>query len=158
MRPKAIYGRLCRNFGRKSRSLVSGPGIGLMLGIPKDSSRIWRKFGAGPFSAILSALGLATFSPARTGLFLGAHEATSQGGHPSWIAPASNSLNFGVLTNPKPVSSQKALPRHITPLRLVDVGSHNLPPLRIRRPRRHTRTTRQSGSDTKLSHPGPAPP
>ncbi|KAI5350928.1 hypothetical protein L3X38_003819 [Prunus dulcis] len=35
-------------------------------------------------SAILSALGLATFSPARTVLFLGAHEATSQGGHPSW--------------------------------------------------------------------------
>ncbi|KAI5346815.1 hypothetical protein L3X38_014694 [Prunus dulcis] len=28
------------------------------------------------------------------------------------------------------------------------------PPLRARRPRRHTRTTRQSGSDTKLSHPG----
>ncbi|KAI5335265.1 hypothetical protein L3X38_025398 [Prunus dulcis] len=59
-------------------------------------------------SRILSALGLATFSPARTVLFLGAHEATSQGGHPSWIAPASNSLNFGVPTNPKPVSSQKA--------------------------------------------------
>ncbi|KAI5343455.1 hypothetical protein L3X38_011331 [Prunus dulcis] len=35
-------------------------------------------------SVILSALGLATFSPARTVLFLGAHEATSQGGHPSW--------------------------------------------------------------------------
>ncbi|KAI5321980.1 hypothetical protein L3X38_031052 [Prunus dulcis] len=35
-------------------------------------------------SMILSALGLATFSPARTVLFLGAHEATSQGGHPSW--------------------------------------------------------------------------
>ncbi|KAI5322829.1 hypothetical protein L3X38_031901 [Prunus dulcis] len=35
-------------------------------------------------STILSALGLATFSPARTVLFLGAHEATSQGGHPSW--------------------------------------------------------------------------
>ncbi|KAI5343433.1 hypothetical protein L3X38_011309 [Prunus dulcis] len=35
-------------------------------------------------SRILSALGLATFSPARTVLFLGAHEATSQGGHPSW--------------------------------------------------------------------------
>ncbi|KAI5348838.1 hypothetical protein L3X38_001725 [Prunus dulcis] len=27
-------------------------------------------------------------------------------------------------------------------------------PLRAQRPRRHTRTTRQSGSDTKLSHPG----
>ncbi|BBN67649.1 glutamate receptor 2.2, partial [Prunus dulcis] len=59
-------------------------------------------------SAILSALGLATFSPARTVLFLGAHEATSQGGHHPGIAPASNSLNFGVPTNPKPVSSQKA--------------------------------------------------
>ncbi|KAI5349403.1 hypothetical protein L3X38_002290 [Prunus dulcis] len=35
-------------------------------------------------SRILSALGLATFSPARTVLFLGAHEATSQGGHPFW--------------------------------------------------------------------------
>ncbi|KAI5311254.1 hypothetical protein L3X38_000304 [Prunus dulcis] len=30
--------------------------------------------------------------------------------HPG-IAPASNSLNFGVPTNPKPVSSQKASPR-----------------------------------------------
>ncbi|KAI5353675.1 hypothetical protein L3X38_006569 [Prunus dulcis] len=35
-------------------------------------------------SRILSALGLATFSLARTVLFLGAHEATSQGGHSSW--------------------------------------------------------------------------
>ncbi|KAI5322873.1 hypothetical protein L3X38_031945 [Prunus dulcis] len=68
-------------------------------------------------SRILSALGLATFSPARTVLFLGAHEATSQGEqlprvvtHPG-IALASNSLNFGVPTNPKPVSSQKASPR-----------------------------------------------
>ncbi|KAI5326728.1 hypothetical protein L3X38_035802 [Prunus dulcis] len=59
-------------------------------------------------SAILSALGLATFSPARTVLFLGAHEATSQGVTHPGIAPASNSLNFGVPTNPKPVSSQKA--------------------------------------------------
>ncbi|KAI5341097.1 hypothetical protein L3X38_020371 [Prunus dulcis] len=31
--------------------------------------------------------------------------------HPG-IAPASNSLNFGVPTNPKPVSSQKASPRN----------------------------------------------
>ncbi|KAI5347423.1 hypothetical protein L3X38_015302 [Prunus dulcis] len=52
--------------------------------------------------------------------------------HPG-IALAPNSLNFGVPTTPKPVSSQKAS---------------------ARRPRRHTRTTRQSGSDTKLSHPG----
>ncbi|KAI5333157.1 hypothetical protein L3X38_023287 [Prunus dulcis] len=61
-------------------------------------------------SAILSALGLATFSPARKDLFLGAHGATSQGVTHPGIAPASNSLNFGVPTNPKPVSSQKASP------------------------------------------------
>ncbi|KAI5324488.1 hypothetical protein L3X38_033561 [Prunus dulcis] len=59
-------------------------------------------------SAILSSLGLATFSPARKDLFLGAHGATSQGVTHPGIAPASNSLNFGVLTTPKPVSSQKA--------------------------------------------------
>ncbi|KAI5329486.1 hypothetical protein L3X38_028883 [Prunus dulcis] len=59
-------------------------------------------------NTILSALGLATFSPARTVLFLGAHGATSQGVTHPGIAPASNSLNFGVPTNPKPVSSQKA--------------------------------------------------
>ncbi|KAI5311163.1 hypothetical protein L3X38_045487, partial [Prunus dulcis] len=59
-------------------------------------------------SMILSSLGLATFSPARTVLFLGAHEATSQGVTHPGIAPASHSLNFGVPTNPKPVSSQKA--------------------------------------------------
>ncbi|KAI5312730.1 hypothetical protein L3X38_041904 [Prunus dulcis] len=59
-------------------------------------------------SRILSALGLATFSPARTVLFLGAHEATSQGVTHPGIAPASHSLNFGVLTTPRPVSSQKA--------------------------------------------------
>ncbi|BBH05197.1 root hair specific 18 [Prunus dulcis] len=44
-----MLGRLCRNFGRKSRSLVSGPGIGVMSGIPKGSSRVLRKFGTGPF-------------------------------------------------------------------------------------------------------------
>ncbi|KAI5332871.1 hypothetical protein L3X38_023000 [Prunus dulcis] len=60
---------------------------------------------------ILSFLGLATFSPARKDLFLGAHGATSQGVTYPGIAPASNSLNFGVPTNPKPVSSQKASPR-----------------------------------------------
>ncbi|KAI5350341.1 hypothetical protein L3X38_003232 [Prunus dulcis] len=60
---------------------------------------------------ILSALGLATFSPARKDLFLGAHGATSQGVTHPGIAPASNSLNFGVPTNPKPVSSQEASPR-----------------------------------------------
>ncbi|KAI5334886.1 hypothetical protein L3X38_025019 [Prunus dulcis] len=59
-------------------------------------------------SKILSPLGLATFSPARKDLFLGAHGATSQGVTHPGIAPASNSLNFGVPTNPKPVSPQKA--------------------------------------------------
>ncbi|KAI5342675.1 hypothetical protein L3X38_010551 [Prunus dulcis] len=44
--------------------------------------------------------------------------------------------------------------RHSTPPPLVDVGSYNPSPLKARRPRRYTRTTRQSGSDTKLSHPG----
>ncbi|CAL2264223.1 unnamed protein product [Prunus armeniaca] len=43
--------------------------------------------------------------------------------------------------------------RHITPSPLVDVRCYNPPLLRTRRPRRHTRITRQSGSDTKLSHP-----
>ncbi|RXH89348.1 hypothetical protein DVH24_031705 [Malus domestica] len=38
---------------------------------------------------------------------------------------------------------------------LGDVGSYNPPPLGARRHRWHTRTTPQSGSDTKLSHPGP---
>ncbi|KAI5336549.1 hypothetical protein L3X38_015817 [Prunus dulcis] len=59
-------------------------------------------------SMILSSLGLATFSPALKDLFLGAHGATSQGVTHPGIAPASNSLNFGVLTTPQPVSSQKA--------------------------------------------------
>ncbi|CAL2270025.1 unnamed protein product [Prunus armeniaca] len=44
--------------------------------------------------------------------------------------------------------------RHITPSPLVDVGCYNTPPLEARRPRWHTRTTLQNGSDTKLSHPG----
>ncbi|BBG93576.1 RNA-dependent RNA polymerase family protein [Prunus dulcis] len=35
-----FLGRLCRNFDKKSRSLVSGPGIGVMSGIPQDSSRV----------------------------------------------------------------------------------------------------------------------
>ncbi|KAI5351189.1 hypothetical protein L3X38_004080 [Prunus dulcis] len=66
-------------------------------------------------SAKLSALGLATFSPARKDLFLGAHGATSQGVTHPGIAPASNSLNFGVPTNPKPVSSQKASSKVVGP-------------------------------------------
>ncbi|KAI5327909.1 hypothetical protein L3X38_027305 [Prunus dulcis] len=45
---------------------------------------------------------------ALTGLFLEAHGATSQGVTHPGIAPASNSLNFDVPMNPKPVSSQKA--------------------------------------------------
>ncbi|BBH01545.1 organic cation/carnitine transporter 3 [Prunus dulcis] len=35
-----MQGRLCRNFGRKSRSLVSGPDIGVMSGIPKVPPRM----------------------------------------------------------------------------------------------------------------------
>ncbi|CAL9012783.1 unnamed protein product, partial [Prunus brigantina] len=38
----------CQNFGRKSWSLVSGPGIGVMLITRRDSSQFPRKFGAGP--------------------------------------------------------------------------------------------------------------
>ncbi|KAI5355488.1 hypothetical protein L3X38_008383 [Prunus dulcis] len=69
---------------------------------------------------ILSSLGLATFSPARKDLFLGAHEATSQGVTHPGIAPASNSLNFGVLTTPQPPARfcswelTKQLPRVVT--------------------------------------------
>ncbi|KAI5338559.1 hypothetical protein L3X38_017830 [Prunus dulcis] len=81
-------------------------------------------------SAILSSLGLATFSPARKDLFLGAHGATSQGVTHPGIAPASNSLNFGVPTNPKPVSSQKASPRHITPSPFGRFGISQSTPLK----------------------------
>ncbi|KAI5335936.1 hypothetical protein L3X38_026070 [Prunus dulcis] len=73
--------------------------------------RVAQRTGPTPSSKILSSLGLATFSPARKDLFLGAHGATSQGVTHLGIAPASNSLNFGVPTNPKPVSSQKASPK-----------------------------------------------
>ncbi|KAI5316872.1 hypothetical protein L3X38_036579 [Prunus dulcis] len=45
---------------------------------------------------------------ARTVLFLGAHEQLPRVVTHPGIAPASNSLNFGVLTTPKPVSSQNA--------------------------------------------------
>ncbi|KAI5311363.1 hypothetical protein L3X38_000315 [Prunus dulcis] len=70
--------------------------------------RVAQRTGPTPPSKILSSLGLATFSPARKDLFLGAHGATSQGvTHPE-IALAPNSLNFGVPTTPKPVSSQEA--------------------------------------------------
>ncbi|KAI5343886.1 hypothetical protein L3X38_011762 [Prunus dulcis] len=41
-----------------------------------------------------------------TDLFLGAHGATSQGVTHPGIAPASNSLNFRVLMNPKPRASR----------------------------------------------------
>ncbi|BBH09116.1 hypothetical protein Prudu_021529 [Prunus dulcis] len=60
-----LSGRPCQNFGRKSRVLSCGPGIGPT-----------------PPSKILSALGWA--DAPLTDLFLGAHRATSQGGHPSW--------------------------------------------------------------------------
>ncbi|BBG97006.1 hypothetical protein Prudu_005993 [Prunus dulcis] len=35
-----LQGRLCQNFGRKSQSLVSGLGIGVMSEFPQDSSRV----------------------------------------------------------------------------------------------------------------------
>ncbi|KAI5336931.1 hypothetical protein L3X38_016200 [Prunus dulcis] len=80
---------------------------------------------------ILSSLGLATFSPARKDLFLGAHGATSQGVTHPGIAPASNSLNFGVPTNPKPVSSQKAspseLPKGLAKVRVAQRTTQTLP-------------------------------
>ncbi|XP_016646877.1 PREDICTED: uncharacterized protein LOC103322425 isoform X1 [Prunus mume] len=44
----SIYKGDCQNFGRKSRFLVSGPGIGVMLVTKRDSPRFSRKFGAGP--------------------------------------------------------------------------------------------------------------
>ncbi|CAL8156430.1 unnamed protein product [Prunus armeniaca] len=40
-------GRLCQIFGRKSQSLLSGPGLRLMSVIRRGPSRIPRKFGAG---------------------------------------------------------------------------------------------------------------
>ncbi|KAI5338362.1 hypothetical protein L3X38_017633 [Prunus dulcis] len=43
--------------------------------------------------------------------------------------------------------------RHITPSPLINVGYYNPPLLGTRRSRRHTRTTQQIDSDTKLSHP-----
>ncbi|KAI5345115.1 hypothetical protein L3X38_012992 [Prunus dulcis] len=109
---------------RSAILVVTYPGIApasnsLNFGVPTNPKPVssqkasprseWRS-GLDPTlpSMILSSLGLATFSPARKDLFLGAHGATSQGiTHPG-ITPASNSLNFGVLTTPKPVSSQKA--------------------------------------------------
>ncbi|CAL8076862.1 unnamed protein product [Prunus armeniaca] len=41
-------GRLCQIFGRKSRSLLSGPGIGVMSKFRRGPSRFPRRFGAGP--------------------------------------------------------------------------------------------------------------
>ncbi|RXI02027.1 hypothetical protein DVH24_015376 [Malus domestica] len=43
--------------------------------------------------------------------------------------------------------------RHITPSSLVHVECYNSPPFGVRRPRWHTCTTWQSGSDTIMSHP-----
>ncbi|CAL2238356.1 unnamed protein product [Prunus armeniaca] len=45
-------GRLCQIFGRKSRSLVSGPGIGVMSEFRRGPSRFPRRFGAGPISLV----------------------------------------------------------------------------------------------------------
>ncbi|CAL9001522.1 unnamed protein product [Prunus brigantina] len=42
-----LQGRLCQIFGRKSRSLVSGPGIGVMSEFRRGPSRFPRRFGAG---------------------------------------------------------------------------------------------------------------
>ncbi|CAL2262866.1 unnamed protein product [Prunus armeniaca] len=42
--------------------------------------------------------------------------------------------------------------RYITSSPLVDVGCFNPPPLGTQRPRRHTLSTRHSGSNTKLSY------
>ncbi|KAI5332440.1 hypothetical protein L3X38_022569 [Prunus dulcis] len=79
---------------------------------PVSSQKASSKFRVAQWTAQLH---LARYCPlwahstvSRTGLFLGAHGATSQGVTHPGIAPASNSLNFGVPTNPKPVSSQKA--------------------------------------------------
>ncbi|CAN6717042.1 unnamed protein product [Malus baccata var. baccata] len=87
---------------------------------------------------ILSALGL---NHAFMVLFPGTHVSrTSQ-----WVTHHENdltpfSLNFGVPTEPEASELPKSL---------VLYGG-------ARRPRRHTRTTRQSGSDTKVSHPDPS--
>ncbi|KAI5332441.1 hypothetical protein L3X38_022570 [Prunus dulcis] len=102
--------------------VVTHPGIALasnslnfgVLTTPKpvSSQKASSKFRVAQWTAQLH---LARYCPlwahstvSRTGLFLGAHGATSQGVTHPGIAPASNSLNFGVPTNPKPVSSQKA--------------------------------------------------
>ncbi|BBN68122.1 HXXXD-type acyl-transferase family protein [Prunus dulcis] len=66
-----MQGRLCRNFGRKSRSLVSGPGIGVMSGIPKGSSGFWENLGRPPLGLLFTA---AVFGPPPP------HPATTRGG------------------------------------------------------------------------------
>ncbi|KAI5339519.1 hypothetical protein L3X38_018791 [Prunus dulcis] len=111
-------------------------------------------------STILSALG----PPLCPHSFVsGSSRATSQWVTHPGIALAPNSLNFGVSYDSEASELPKGLVldgygcahiRHITPSPLVDVGSYNPPPLRARRPSRHTRITQQSSSDTKLSHPG----
>ncbi|CAL2228987.1 unnamed protein product [Prunus armeniaca] len=87
--------------------------------------------------------------------------------HPSWDCSNPNSLNFGVPVESETNEVSKGLVldggghvhiRHITPYLLIDVGCCNPPTLRARRPRKHTCTTRQSGSDTILSHLGSALP
>ena len=68
-------------------------------------------------------------------------------GHPSWECSRSNSLNFGVPTEPKASELPKGLVLgrdgniHIRLTRSTSlgvVGSYNPPPLGARRPRRHT--------------------
>ncbi|KAL6220794.1 hypothetical protein ACLB2K_008548 [Fragaria x ananassa] len=85
-------------------------------------------------------------------------------GHPSWDCSSINMLNLGV-----PIPSEAAEPpkglaldwrwactytAH-NPSPLADVGYYNPPPLGVRRPRRHTRATRQSGSDTIVTSQDP---
>ncbi|KAL6136345.1 hypothetical protein ACLB2K_061641 [Fragaria x ananassa] len=85
-------------------------------------------------------------------------------GHPSWDCSSIIMLNLGV-----PIPSEAAEPpkglaldwmwactytAH-NPSPLADVGYYNPPPLGVRRPRRHTRATRQSGSDTIVTSQDP---
>ncbi|KAI5317435.1 hypothetical protein L3X38_037142 [Prunus dulcis] len=71
--------RLCRNFGRKSRSLVSGPSIGVLSGIPQDSSRVSGNsgrvlsiliiYGAGKIGEVLVRMMVAEFVGRRSKFF-----------------------------------------------------------------------------------------
>ena len=68
-------------------------------------------------------------------------------GHPAWDCSRVNSLNFGVATEPEASKLPKGIvlgrdgnihARLTGSTPLGDVGSYNPPPLRARRPRRHT--------------------